>query len=180
MLNVLSVCRLFKTVYPNGLDNYATPSASTPSSRPASINSETSSTPSTQTAKPRSGFFSRFGPSLTPAPSRTPSAERVSQVTPDGPLEEIIMSGTAFGFGMFNLVFSLLPVGIRGIVGFLGFKHDRKLALRALAVSAAQKDVHSVFAGLTLMTYYGVVLLLSGYQADEQHILKQYKAIVDR
>ena len=35
----------------------------------------------------------------------------------------------------------------RGVVGFLGFKHDRKLALRALAVSANQTDVHAVFAG---------------------------------
>jgi hypothetical protein len=30
------------------------------------------------------------------------------------------------------------------------------------------------------MTYHGVVLLLSGWQADEQHILKQYIAIVDQ
>jgi hypothetical protein len=30
------------------------------------------------------------------------------------------------------------------------------------------------------MTYHGVVLLLSGYQADEAHIIKQYKAIVSR
>jgi hypothetical protein len=30
------------------------------------------------------------------------------------------------------------------------------------------------------MTYHGVVLLLSGYQADEEHTIKQYKAIVDR
>lgn len=30
------------------------------------------------------------------------------------------------------------------------------------------------------MSYYGVVLLLLGYQADETHILKQYKAIVDK
>ncbi|KAI0290652.1 hypothetical protein B0F90DRAFT_582157 [Multifurca ochricompacta] len=30
------------------------------------------------------------------------------------------------------------------------------------------------------MTYYGVVLLMSGYQADEESILKQYKAIVDK
>jgi hypothetical protein len=29
------------------------------------------------------------------------------------------------------------------------------------------------------MTYHGVVLLLSGYQADEAHILRQYKSIVD-
>lgn len=30
------------------------------------------------------------------------------------------------------------------------------------------------------MTYHGVVLLLSGYQADEEHILRQYKGIVDK
>jgi hypothetical protein len=30
------------------------------------------------------------------------------------------------------------------------------------------------------MTYYGVVLLLAGYQADEQHILKQYRAMIDQ
>jgi hypothetical protein len=54
------------------------------------------------------------------------------------------------------------------------------LALQALAVSAARSDIHSVFAGLVLMTYHGVVLLLSGYQADEAHIIKQYKAIVSR
>jgi hypothetical protein len=33
---------------------------------------------------------------------------------------------------------------------------------------------------LVLMSYYGVVLLLLGYQADEAHIIKQYKAIVNR
>jgi hypothetical protein len=83
------------------------------------------------------------------------------------------------------------------VVGFLGYEHDRRIALKALAVSAAKQDVHSVFAGqansdllncrcsrqifsLTLMTYYGVVLLLSGYQADETRIMAQYQAIVDR
>jgi hypothetical protein len=33
---------------------------------------------------------------------------------------------------------------------------------------------------LVLMTYYGVVLLLSGYQANEDKILAEYKAIVDK
>lgn len=32
-------------------------------------------------------------------------------------------------------------------MGFFGFKHDRKLALKALAVAAARNDTHSVFAG---------------------------------
>lgn len=98
---------------------------------------------------------------------------------PDGPVEELIVAGTAFGFGLFNLVFSLLPRKVQGLVGFLGFKHDRKLALRALSLAALKKDVHGVFAGLVLMTYHGGVLLLSGYQADEARILKEYKAIVD-
>lgn len=30
------------------------------------------------------------------------------------------------------------------------------------------------------MTYHGIVLLMSGYQADEQHIIKQYRAIVEK
>ena len=30
------------------------------------------------------------------------------------------------------------------------------------------------------MTYYGVILLMAGYQADETHILKQYHAMIDR
>ncbi|KAK7693929.1 hypothetical protein QCA50_003503 [Cerrena zonata] len=164
--------RLYKTVYPNGLDNYATPSTSKSPSPAPSIRSEVSTAPT----KARSGFFSRF----TGSTLSVPATNTVAVTTPEGPLEELIMSGAAFGYGMFNLVFSLLPPSIRGVVGFLGFKHDRKLALRALAVSAAQNDVHSVFAGLTLMTYHGVVLLLSGYQADEQHILKQYRAVVDK
>jgi hypothetical protein len=33
---------------------------------------------------------------------------------------------------------------------------------------------------LVLMTYYGVVLSLSGYQADGVKVRAQYKAIVDR
>lgn len=56
--------------------------------------------------------------------------------------------------------------------------------------------MHSVFAGyvrtsgleqslikcfsLALMTYYGIVLLLAGYQADEAHIVKQDRAIVEQ
>lgn len=31
----------------------------------------------------------------------------------DGPVEDLIIAGTAFGFGLFNLVFSLLPKKIQ-------------------------------------------------------------------
>ncbi|GJE87054.1 mitochondrial outer membrane protein [Phanerochaete sordida] len=167
--------RLYKTVFPGGLDNYATPATSKTTSPAPSVRSDSSSTHTATPTKQRSGFFGRFGASnLTVQRAVNPVSS-----TPDGPVEELIMSGTAFGYGLFNLVFSLLPATVRGVVGFLGFKHDRKLALRALAVSANQTDVHAVFAGLVLMTYYGVVLLLTGYQADGQHILKQYRAMID-
>lgn len=33
---------------------------------------------------------------------------------------------------------------------------------------------------LVLMTYYGVILLMTGYQADEEHIVRQYKGIVNK
>ncbi|KAJ7473170.1 mitochondrial outer membrane protein IML2 [Mycena galericulata] len=110
---------------------------------------------------------------------------------PEGAVEEMIVAGTAFGFGLFNLVFSLLPKKVQSLVGLLGFKHDRALALRALALSAGVvdggegegaatgRDVHGVFAGLVLMTFHGVVLLLAGYQADEARTLRTYRAIVD-
>lgn len=62
----------------------------------------------------------------------------------------------------------------------MGFQHDRRLALRALALSASKSDVHSVFSGLVLMTYHGVVLLMSGWQADVERIVREYESIVAR
>ncbi|KAI0705857.1 hypothetical protein BC835DRAFT_1313841 [Cytidiella melzeri] len=165
--------KLYKTVFPSGLGDYATPATSKAPSPSPSIISGTSSKRTAQASRP--SLFGRIGNSFL---SAQPVSNPVPTV-PDGPIEELIMSGTAFGYGVFNLVFSLLPAGVRGVVGILGFKHDRRLALRALAVSANQVDVHSIFSALVLMTYYGVVLLLTGYQADEAHILRQYRAMID-
>ncbi|KIJ59698.1 hypothetical protein HYDPIDRAFT_140301 [Hydnomerulius pinastri MD-312] len=173
--------KLFKTLYPNGLDAYATPGQTPIPSRKGSRgslqSSATQSTSSSVAASRSPGFFARWGfTSATPAP---PVLGTIAN-PPNGPVEELILSGAAFGYGLFNLVLSLLPAKIRSVVGFLGFNHDRQLALQALAVSAARTDVHAVFSGLVLMTYYGVILLVSGYQADEAHIVKQYKGIVNR
>ena len=49
----------------------------------------------------------------------------------------------------------------------------------ALYKTIYRADSDYEYTRLTLMTYHGVVLLLAGYQADEQHIVKQYQAIVD-
>ncbi|KAG1865241.1 outer membrane protein Iml2/Tetratricopeptide repeat protein 39 [Suillus tomentosus] len=168
--------KLFKTVYPNGLQSYATPATTPlPSRRGSDRSLRSSAIQSKPTTASKSGFFSRWF-----APPASVAAPGTITNPPSGPVEELVLSGTAFGYGLFNLVLSLLPAKIRNVVGFFGFNHDRMLALQALAVSAARNDIHSVFAGLVLMTYHGVVLLLSGYQADEAHIIKQYKAIVSR
>ncbi|KAG1756842.1 outer membrane protein Iml2/Tetratricopeptide repeat protein 39 [Suillus paluster] len=168
--------KLFKTVYPNGLQSYATPATTPLPSREGSVGSPGSSvTQFKLPTAPKPGFFSRWF-----APTTSVPAPGTITNPPNGPVEELVLSGTAFGYGLFNLVLSLLPAKIRNVVGFFGFNHDRMLALQALAVAAAGNDIHSVFAGLVLMTYHGVVLLLAGYQADEAHIIKQYKAIVSR
>ncbi|KAN0076757.1 Outer membrane protein Iml2/Tetratricopeptide repeat protein 39 [Tylopilus felleus] len=169
--------KLFRTLYPNGLDEYATPGQTPAPSRKGSIHSiRTSATLSTPQARP-SGFLARWG--FTSSVSAPPSLGSKSNPS-NGEIEELILSGAAFGYGLFNLVLSLLPSKVRAVVGFLGYNHDRQLALQALAVSAARSDVHSVFAGLVLMTYYGVILLMTGYQADEAHIVRQYKGIVNK
>ncbi|TFK46699.1 hypothetical protein OE88DRAFT_1714935 [Heliocybe sulcata] len=169
--------KLYKSVFPAGIDDYATPASTPgPSRKPSTPSLRSVNSTATATAPARSSFFGRWGSS-----SPSPSSPKVATFKePEGPVEEMILSGAAFGYGLFNLVFSLLPAKVKGVVGFFGYASDRKLALQALAVSAARSDVHSVFAGLALMTYHGVVLLLAGYQADEEHILKQYRAIVDR
>ncbi|KLO11975.1 hypothetical protein SCHPADRAFT_876147 [Schizopora paradoxa] len=136
-----------------------------------------------------SGFFGRWTRSAAPSPSaskteflepKASESEIDIAAHTEGPVEELVVSGAAFGFGLFNLAFSLLPAKVKTVVGFLGFQHDRKVALQALAVSAARSDVHAVFSGLALMTYHGVILNFSGFQADEAHIVKQYQAIVEK
>ncbi|KAG6334988.1 hypothetical protein ID866_4102 [Astraeus odoratus] len=178
LLGLTHALRLFKTLYPNGLDAYATPGNPSPmASRQPSKGSLRSAAESLLPVR-SSGFFARwtgFGAVSTPTPALGTPGHPLN-----GPVEELILSGAAFGYGVFNLVLSLLPTRVRNVVGFLGYNHDRQLALKALAVSAARTDVHSVFAGLVLMTYYGVVLLAAGYQADEEHIVRQYKNIVER
>ncbi|KAF5389207.1 hypothetical protein D9757_003471 [Collybiopsis confluens] len=148
-------------------------------------------------AKQSSSFFSftsRWGSGMSSTsslslPSTPGNESSASSVVEEASAEEIqnlkamIVAGTAFGFGLFNLVFSLLPKRAQSVAGLFGYAHSRPMALQALALSAdyaAEGEIHGVFAGLVLMTYHGVVLLLSGYQADEQRILREYESIVTR
>lgn len=201
------MCRLYKTVYPHGLADEATPATSVRPSPEPSIHSVSGASTISSTSTARAGFFGRW--SNAAAKAVPPSPVVNSEV-----LEDLILSGTAFGMHLPNLQFShaqsdnrgrcrlwvcilshsarlvlifshavyltlyslffLLRSGIsllsifcgflniyltlcvwtcRGVVGFLGFQHDRKLALQALAVAAAKSDVHSVFAGWAYVRY---------------------------
>jgi hypothetical protein len=134
---------------------------------------------------PQSSFF---GWSNRPA-STSPVLSVGEEIVEDGPVDELIIAGTAFG--IFRYRFLRLPLtdfGVcririvqprhcpppqegpvsypsceiithnslieinRSVVGFLGFKHDRRLALKLLELSAEKGDVHSTFAGLVFTT----------------------------
>ncbi|GAA6001330.1 hypothetical protein JCM10207_006611 [Rhodosporidiobolus poonsookiae] len=100
----------------------------------------------------------------------------------DDPLVTLIISGAALGSGMFGLIFSLLPPKMRKAISWFGFSNsNRSVALKLLTVSSSTgNDVHGYFASLVLLTYYGFVLLMSGWQADQDHLLNQVSAILDR
>ncbi|KAH9484607.1 Inclusion body clearance protein IML2 [Psilocybe cubensis] len=196
LLGLTHALRLYKTVFPVGLPHIPSsrgdisispslpavlkhkPSMASLASESSTTSASSAATIPTPAPAIKSSFFSKWvGASSTQS---LPITSGTGHTVPDGPVEDLIIAGTAFGFGLFNLVFSLLPKKIQGVVGFLGFKHDRKLALQALSLAASKYDVHGVFAGLVLMTYHGAVLLFSGYQANENKILAEYKDIVDR
>ncbi|GAA5921664.1 hypothetical protein JCM1841_000901 [Sporobolomyces salmonicolor] len=97
-------------------------------------------------------------------------------------LNTTIISGAALGSGMFGLIFSMLPPKARKLISWFGFSGSgRPAALKLLTVSAATgSDVHGYFATLTLLTYYCFVLLMSGWQADEQYLVKQCEVVLNR
>ncbi|KAJ7674124.1 hypothetical protein B0H17DRAFT_1208257 [Mycena rosella] len=212
-----SFTKLWKAVFPRGLEGYATPAVSRRESverlaggvqglsvdslSVASSRNASSATLSTSTST--SSSLALSSTACSPAPSisvsksvfgRWRNASSVSVLSkadkeradarekyereraPEGPVEEMIVAQTAFGFGLFNFVFSLFPKKVQSLVGLPGFKYDRALALRTLAVSAGGDDRGR---RLVLMTFHGVVLLLAGYQADEARTLKMHRAIVD-
>ena len=85
------IFRLYKTVFPAGIDSYATPTASRTATPFLDTHIDSSSDNTAHQTHSTSTFFGLgiFGGSAKPV------ANPVN--TPDGPIEEFIMSGTAFG-----------------------------------------------------------------------------------
>ena len=92
---------------------------------------------------------------------------------------QLVVGGSAFGHGLFELVFALLPPKLRKLTSFFGYSYgNRSVALKLLSVSAMGTDVHASFASLVLLTYYGLVLLMSGWQADRSLLIQQCKQVL--
>ncbi|KDN50787.1 hypothetical protein RSAG8_01285, partial [Rhizoctonia solani AG-8 WAC10335] len=192
--------KMYKQVFPHGLGSYGTPaqtpsvsrktstlnvSASMPASGTQTPGSGTSSTASSivngksgastpvmQVSKASGGFLSRLTGKVIQSTPTLPATPTDAVTVPEGPIEELIVAGAAFGYGLFNLVFSLLPNKVKKVVGFLGYQSDRRLGLEALHVAAGVEN------DLVLMTYNGVILLLTGWQADEERIVRQYREML--
>ncbi|BGP55618.1 hypothetical protein JCM8202_004879 [Rhodotorula sphaerocarpa] len=98
------------------------------------------------------------------------------------PLTTLVISGAALGSGMFGLIFSTLPPKMRKMISWFGFSSSsRSASLKLLKVAASTgNDVHGYFASLTLMTYYGFILLMSGWQASEMGYLRSVASVLDR
>ncbi|GAA5959180.1 hypothetical protein JCM3765_005096 [Sporobolomyces pararoseus] len=100
----------------------------------------------------------------------------------EDPIASSVVGGAALGAGMFGLITSMMPPKARKLMSWVGFGGtDREGALKLLTISAsAGRDVHSAFAALTLLTWYGLILLLSGWQADEQYLFDHCASMLNR
>ncbi|KAK2459446.1 hypothetical protein APHAL10511_008557 [Amanita phalloides] len=163
--------KLFKTVFPNGID------AVDESHRVRRSSSDMSSMHSAPPT-PRYGLFTMLNGVIGRGGTSTPNPQHM-QFEPEGPIEELIVSGTAFGYGIFNLILSILPRKIKLVFGWLGFTYDQRIALQALHVAAKKNDAHSVFAALVLMSYMSMVLQMTRWQADARLVREEYRALID-
>ena len=135
--------KIYKAVFPNGLNSYPTPAgtrdptpATSRNASTANLSSLSSSAVSAKSAS-KGSFFSRLtGGSAGSTPSGSTlnipgTVDSTAVVMPEGETEDLIVYGAAFGdsfslkyqilanpyvaagFGLFNLVFSLLPAKIK-------------------------------------------------------------------
>ncbi|BGP48269.1 Mitochondrial outer membrane protein iml2 [Rhodotorula kratochvilovae] len=97
-------------------------------------------------------------------------------------LTTLVISGAALGSGMFGLIFSMLPPKMRKMIAWFGFSgSSRPTALKLLTVAASTgDDVHGYFASLTLVTFYGFILLMSGWQSSESSYLRSLNRTLNR
>ncbi|KAG9049255.1 hypothetical protein FS837_010791 [Tulasnella sp. UAMH 9824] len=148
--------KLFKRVFPNGLDNYSGPSVLPLSSEKPSSSSLTVNNPTPGNGG--RGLLSRLTASAPASASSTPIGSGTvtpAGFEPEGALEDLIFYGVAFGGWWAFLVTSQIDV--------LACMHY--LSLRP--------------AKLTILTYEGLKLLLAGYQANEKDLIERLSRMLE-
>jgi len=71
----------------------------------------------------------------------------------DHPIDNFVLAGSNFCFGMLLLLLSFVPPSFQSLLKIVGFKGDRERGMRMLWQATKFEDIHGAMAGVVLMGY---------------------------
>eukprot|EP01134_Creolimax_fragrantissima_P008040 CFRG8040T1 len=73
-------------------------------------------------------------------------------------LHEEFLAGVRMGYGMFNLMISMLPPKVLKLLEFIGFKGDRELGMSLLQRSGDTDTLRATMSNLSILSYHYVIV----------------------